>query len=84
LSSPQEEYWNTKFNTIKQESLLIKMKKISSTHIFKILKTIALKESVEVDDNFLIQLAVKSDGDIRAAVNDFQVLATAKLLKKKI
>ena len=83
LSSPQEEYWNTRFNAIKQQSLLIKMKKISIGNLVKILKNIALKESLKADDNFLTELAIKSDGDIRAAINDLQVLATANFLKKE-
>jgi replication factor C large subunit len=83
LSSPNEEYWDPKFNAVKQQSLLVKMKKISTNNIVKILKNIAKKESVNVNDDFLAQLAIKSDGDLRAAINDFQVLATAKMLRKE-
>ena len=59
------------------------MKRISITNEVKILKNIAKKESVDVDEVFLEELAIKSDGDVRAAINDFQVLATAKLLKRE-
>lgn len=83
LSSPQEEYWDTKFNVIKQQSLLIKMKKPTTLTIVKILKEIAKKESVLVSEDFLTELAMRSQGDIRAAINDFQVLATSKMLKKE-
>ena len=83
LESHKDMPWDPKFNSIRKNSLLVKMKKLSYRAIFKILKNIAEKEKIVVDDNFLLSFSTRYDGDARAAVNDFQVLASAGMLSKE-
>ena len=83
LESHKDMPWDPKFNSLRRNSLLVKMKKLSYRAIFKILKNIAEKEKVVVDDNFLLSFSTRYDGDARAAVNDFQVLASAGMLSKE-
>ncbi len=83
LESHKDMPWDPKFNSIRRNSLLVKMKKLSYKAIFKILKNIAEKEKIVVDDNFLLSFSTRYDGDARAAVNDFQVLASAGMLSKE-
>ncbi len=83
LESHKDMPWDPKFNSLRRNSLLVKMKKLSYRAIFKILKNIAEKEKIVVDDNFLLSFSTRYDGDARAAVNDFQVLASASMLSKE-
>ena len=70
--------WQTKLSQLRQKSKLVEMKALQSTTIFEILKKIAEREEIKKDDEFLRKISVKSQGDIRAALNDLQSYANSE------
>ena len=57
---------------IRKKSKLIQFKKIERNETIILLKKICEKEEIMADENCLRQIALLSEGDIRAAINDLQ------------
>ncbi|MEI6849767.1 MAG: replication factor C large subunit [archaeon] len=64
--------WQSKLSQLRQKCKLVEMKSLQTTTIVEILKKVCEKEKIKRDDEFLRKLAIKSQGDIRAALNDLQ------------
>src|SRR3989344_5748598 len=64
--------WQTKLSSLRQKCKLIEMKPLSHAIIADILKKVSSKENIKKEDKFFMQVAVKSQGDLRAALNDLQ------------
>lgn len=58
--------------TIRKKSELIPFRKLKNQDIVSILRRICSGENINATDNALKQIALLSDGDIRAAINDLQ------------
>lgn len=69
--------FNVSFN-IKKLCTEVKMDKIRSTSIIKILKTIASKEKVKIPTEIFEQLV--SDGDVRSSINNLQIYMISGLI----
>ncbi len=54
-------------------------KRLDSKSVVAVLRSIAGKEKVSVDEGLLSKIAENSGGDLRAAVNDLQMLAEGKI-----
>lgn len=67
--------WQSKLAQLRQKCKLIEMKPLSPAMITGIVRTIAEKEGILRDSLFFNQLAIKSQGDVRAALNDMQSYA---------
>lgn len=67
--------WQSKLATLRSQCKLIEMKALPASTIAIILKNIADKEGIRRDPVFFNQLAIKSQGDLRAALNDLQSYA---------
>ena len=67
-----------KFNTLKRNIKQIKFKTIQKTTAAKVLQRICDAEQIECDDNVLLQISENAKGDLRAAINDLQSVATGK------
>lgn len=70
--------WQTKLAPLRPKCKLVEMKSLTTDHIAAYLKEIAKKEGVEENIHFLRQIALKSQGDLRAALNDFQTYSLDK------
>jgi len=70
--------WDKKFSELRKKSKLIAIKEIDYKDISLILQEIAKKESLEVQDQILTSVALRSKGDVRAAINDLQTIAYDK------
>lgn len=70
--------WQTKLAPLRPKCKLVEMKSLTTDQIATYLKEIAKKESVEENTHFLRQIALKSQGDLRAALNDFQTYSLDK------
>lgn len=68
--------WHQKFNLLRQKCELVELKEANYQVIFEILKDIAKKESIIKESDFLKSIAIRSRGDIRAAINDLQTIAS--------
>jgi len=67
--------WGSNLKEIRNLSIIVEFKKLTTTHIYKVLKNICEKEGIKYEDLALKQLALQSSGDLRAAINDLQSLA---------
>jgi replication factor C large subunit len=66
--------WDKKFSGLRQKSELIEMKDIDYKDILNLITDVAKKEKLNCDEESLKILAIKSNGDIRAALNDLQTI----------
>ena len=66
--------WNSKFSSLRRKCKLIEFNTLSNLIIYSILKDICKKEKINVNDNLLKDLALKSSGDARSAINDLALL----------
>lgn len=64
--------WQSKLSSLRAHCKLVEMKPLSILTILELLKKVAEKEQIRKDLSFLNQIAIKSRGDIRAALNDLQ------------
>jgi len=67
--------YNPKLKTLRQYCELIPFKKISVWDIIKRLRYICEKEGIKYEKGVLNQIAKRSEGDLRSAINDLEVLA---------
>lgn len=70
--------WQTKLAPLRPHCKLVEMKSLSTDILSEHLRHIAIKENVEENLHFLRQIAIKSQGDVRAALNDFQTYSIDK------
>ncbi len=54
---------------------VVKFKRVNALTIKSVLKKIAAKEGVEVDDEILDKISKNASGDLKSAINDLQALA---------
>ncbi len=67
--------WNKKFNLLRKKADLVELKEVDYKVILDILKNVCSKENCIVPSDVLTSIAIKSRGDIRAALNDLQMLS---------
>jgi len=63
-----------KLSKLKKRCTLVKFLRLDFKLIMSYLKEICKRESIEADDNLLINIACNCNGDIRAAINDVNAL----------
>ncbi|RME54751.1 replication factor C large subunit [Candidatus Woesearchaeota archaeon] len=73
--------WDKKLADLRKKCKLVEFKTLSYLSVAKVLKKICLNENVDYDQAVLNSLARKNGGDVRAAINDLQVLT---ILNKKL
>ncbi len=64
--------WQSKFSALRAKCKLVEVKSLTTTGVLEILKQVCNKEEKQENENFLKQIALKSQGDVRAALNDLQ------------
>ena len=69
------DFYSKRLQSIKPKCQVIKMKKSRWNSISALLRKIAQAEGVEADPAALKEIAVKSQGDVRSAINTLQALA---------
>lgn len=67
--------WNKKFSPLRRKAELIQLKEIDYKTIKDVLIFILRKEKNFVDNDILTNIAIKAKGDLRAAINDLQIIA---------
>ncbi len=66
--------WDSKLNSLRKECLMIEFGTLNYLSVFNVLKRIANEEGISFNDGSLKTLARRSNGDLRAAINDLQCL----------
>ena len=69
------DFYSKRLQSIKPKCQVIKMKKSRWNSISALLRKISKAEGVEVDPAALKEIATKSQGDVRSAINTLQALA---------
>ena len=69
------DFYSKRLQSIKPKCEVLKMKKSRWNSISALLRRIAQAEGVEVEPAALKEIAVKSQGDVRSAINTLQALA---------
>ncbi len=67
--------WDQKLKPIRDASLMIAFKRLSERDVILVLKKICQAERLECEDNALREIARRSEGDLRSAINDLQAIA---------
>jgi len=67
-----------KFSGLRKKCDLVHFDFLSNEQVFSILKKVAGVEGVKVSDDVLLSFVRRCSGDVRGALNDFQVLCYAK------
>ncbi len=67
--------WDQKLKPLRDASLMIAFKRLSERDVILVLKRICQAERLECEDNALKEIARRSEGDLRSAINDLQAIA---------
>ena len=70
--------YDQKLRSLRQYCQLVQFKKIHVFSIEKRLRQICEKGKIKIDEEILMELAKKSDGDLRAAINDLEAISQGK------
>jgi replication factor C large subunit len=70
--------WQKKFNLLRARAELVQLKELDYKTILDVLRSISSKEGHIINNDVLVSIAIRSRGDVRAAINDLQTLATTK------
>jgi len=65
-------------NKIISKSELIQLNRLSYVDITKILRKICSRVMLKIEEKILKEIAIRANGDARAAINDLQIVATAQ------
>lgn len=74
--------WNQKLSPLRKKCEIIELKEISPSGIKKVLSDILKKEKYDMNTELLNKIAIKSNGDLRSAINDLE--AASKLDKDEV
>ncbi len=64
--------WQSKMSPLRAKCKMVEMKSLPIPYVAEILQKVAEKEKIVKDAKFFQQVATRSQGDIRAAINDLQ------------
>lgn len=70
--------WQSKLSSLRPKCKLVEVKALTPESIYRVLEKISEKEGIKENPHFLKQIALKSQGDVRAALNDFQLYVIDK------
>tara|TARA_Y100000034_G_scaffold20771_2_gene23879 strand:+ start:804 stop:1985 length:1182 start_codon:yes stop_codon:yes gene_type:complete len=70
--------WQSKLSPLRAKSKLVELKPLSMEQINKVLQFVCEKENISESPYFLNQIAIKSQGDLRAALNDLQAYCSGE------
>jgi len=67
--------WDRKFSGLRRKCELVQLKDVDYKIILEILEDVCVKEKCVVNKDVLTSIAIKARGDLRAGLNDLQVVA---------
>ncbi len=70
--------WDKKFSTVRKKCMLIEYKPVHVESVARLLKRVCEQEGVQFLEEDLKSLGRRSGGDVRAALNDLQVICAGK------
>ena len=78
--------WDKKFSGLRKASEMIQFMPLGSDAVHSVLKDVCSRENVSAEPEALQSMAARAGGDLRAAINDLQIMAggTRKLTVKDV
>jgi replication factor C large subunit len=78
--------WDYKFNKLRRKTEMVEFTPLDHLHIFEILKKICDDEKIKYEEIILKSLARRAGNDVRAAINDLEILSieTKELTEKSL
>ncbi len=70
--------YSKRLKSIKPKCNTLVLRKVHTNSIVSLLKKICVKEGVEFEEHVVRNLAKRSNGDLRSAINDLEVIARGK------
>ncbi|WP_414469451.1 replication factor C large subunit [Methanobacterium sp. ACI-7] len=70
--------YSNRIKSFKTKCQVINLRKIHTNSIVSLLKKICVKEGVDFEEHVLRELAKRSRGDLRSAINDLQIIASGE------
>ena len=67
--------WDKKFALLRRKAEVVQLKEVDYKVVLNLLNEVCEKENCAVSNEVLTSIAIKARGDIRAALNDLQVLS---------
>jgi len=67
--------WKTKLSPLRKKCEILELKEISPSEIKMVLKKILEKEKKEVNPEVINQISIKSNGDLRSAINELETVS---------
>lgn len=67
--------WTQKLRPLRQYCNLVEFKRLSTTDVMKKLQQISNTEKIRIDIHRLNEIAKRSNGDMRAAINDLEIVS---------
>lgn len=67
--------YSNRIKSFKPKCKVINLRKIHTNSIVSLLKKICVKEGVEFEEHVIRELAKRSKGDLRSAINDLEIIA---------
>ncbi len=74
--------WSPKLRTLRGYCNLVEFKGLKPSVIKDILRRICIKEGIKADDSVLYSIASHANGDVRAAINNLEMLGSDKEITK--
>ncbi len=75
--------FDSKLSVLRKKSVMINFHTLNYISIFNVLEKICKEEKIKYDEQSLKTLARGAGGDMRAAMNDLQIMSAGGLLKKE-
>lgn len=70
--------YSKRIKSLKSKCQVINIRKVHTNSIVALLKRISIKEGVDFEEHVLRTLAKRSNGDLRSAINDLEIIAQGK------
>lgn len=67
--------YSNRIKSFKSKCQVINLRKVHTNSIVSLLKKVCVKEGVEFEEHVLRTLAKRSNGDLRSAINDLEIMA---------
>tara|TARA_Y100000310_G_scaffold69970_2_gene65498 strand:+ start:6557 stop:7756 length:1200 start_codon:yes stop_codon:yes gene_type:complete len=68
--------WDSKFSGLRKKCKVVALKELDYKDISLILQGIVASEGLKIDNQVLVSIAIKANGDVRGAINDLQSVAS--------
>jgi replication factor C large subunit len=69
------DYWNRKVSFLRDAVEKVEFKRMGTNDTLALLERVAAREGIKTDKDILVEIAKRSNGDVRGALNDLEMMA---------